>query len=148
MPKISSILKAVVEKDREFLLDAPEVVIFSACHGIIQRVLTLEWVFKAGRIDEAEFSHRINNLLWQLTRMAEATQRFDIVLPVTEFGRFSPSFWRWFNWWNDYRKSLTPTKINHLERLAQERATALNHHRPMGDWLRYRQTPAIKLEIS
>ena len=147
MPKISSILKAVVEKDREFLLDAPEVVIFSACHGIIQRVLTLEWVFKAGRIDEAEFSHRINTLVWQLTRTAEATQRFDIVMPVTAFGRFSPSFWRWFNWWDDYRRSLTPTEIAQLERLAQARAPAINDHRPKGDWQTCRQTPPFRLEI-
>jgi len=147
MPKCSSILKAVVETEREFLLHAPEVLLFSACLGIIQKVLTLERTFIAGKINRAAFIRRINILFSQLTRTAEATERFDIVMPVTDFGRFSPAFWRWFNWWDDYRKSLTPMEIDQLERLVRKRAKIVNDHRPAGDWQTYRQTPPFRLEI-
>ena len=147
MPKVSSILNATVKREREFLLHAPEVVLFSACLGIIQKVLILERIFKAGKIDGDAFIHRINILLSQLMRTAEATHRFDIVMPVMDFGRFAPAFWRWFNWWDDYRKSLTPREIDRLERLARKRARIVNDHRPAGDWQTYSQTPPFRLEI-
>ena len=147
MPKVSSIIKAVFEKEREFLLQTPEVVLFSACLAITQKVLTLERAFAAGKINRAAFIRRINILLSQLTRTAEATQRFDIVMPVMDFGRFSPTFWRWFNWWDDYRRSLTPTEIIQLERLVQARAPTISDYRPEGDWQTCRQTPPFRLEI-
>ena len=147
MPKVSSILNAVVETEREFLLHAPEVLLFSACLGIIQKVLTLERTFIARKINRAAFIRRINILFSQLMRTAEATERFDIVMPVADFGQFSPAFWRWFNWWDDYRKSLTPTEIDRLERLAQTCSPTINDHRPEGDWQTYRQTPPFRLEI-
>ena len=147
MPKVSSILKAAVETEREFLLHAPEVLLFSACLGVIQEVLTLERKFMARKINRAGFIRRINILFSQLMRTAEATERFDIVMPVTHFGQFSPAFWRWFNWWDDYRKSLTPTEIDRLERLAQARAPSINDYRPEGDWQTYSATPPFRLEI-
>jgi len=147
MPKVSSILKAVVETEREFLLHAPEVLLFAACLGIIQNVVTLKRKFIARKINRASFIRRINILFSQLMRTAEATERFDIVMPVTDFGRFSPAFWRWFNWWDDYRKSLTPKELDQLERLAQRRARTINDYRPEGDWQTYCQTPPFRFEI-
>jgi len=114
---------------------------------MVQELWTLERLFEAGKIDRATFVDRTNGLLSQLSRTVEATHRFDLVMPVMDSGRFSPSFWRWFNWWSDYRSTLTPAQIEQIQRLGRERWSAANNHRPGGDWLNYRQTPAFEPEI-
>ncbi|HWV98622.1 MAG TPA: hypothetical protein VNZ64_02905 [Candidatus Acidoferrum sp.] len=147
MPKTASKSKAVAGRGREFLLHAPEICIFSACLELVQELRTLDRTFKAGKTDRAAFVDRVKALLSQLSRTAEATDRFDIVMPVASCGRFSPSFWRWFNWWNDYHIALPPAQIAQIERLGREHWFAIKNHRPEGDWLTYRQTPVFELEM-
>jgi hypothetical protein len=86
-------------------------------------------------------------ILGQLNAAADATERFDIVLPVMDYGRFSPFFWRWFNWWDDYFKELTSRQSCQIERLAREAKQSAEHYRPREDWVRYRHTPAFNLVI-
>jgi hypothetical protein len=147
MPKTASKSNTVARRDREFLLDAPEIFIFSAFLGMVQELRILDRTFEAGTTDRAALVDRVNALLWRMSRTAEATHRFDLVMPVMDCGRFSPSFWRWFNWWHDYRNTLNAAQIEHIERLGRERKSAVNKHRPGGDWLNYRQTPAFEFEM-
>jgi hypothetical protein len=86
-------------------------------------------------------------LLTRLRRTAEATQRFDIVLPVVDASNFSPYFWQWFNWWFDYSTNLTPAQFRKIEKLAQNRRKTVTRHRPKGDWIGYRRTPALVLQV-
>jgi len=87
-------------------------------------------------------------VLSQLASTAEATERFDIVLPVMDYGQFSPYFWRWYNWWDDYLKGLQSREINLIDRMARNRKPGVEGYRPEGDWNRYRHTPAFRLEFS
>jgi hypothetical protein len=138
----------VARRGREFLLQAPEICIFLACLELVQELRTLCGTFEAGKTDRAAFVDRLNALLSRLSHAAEATGRFDIVMPVTGYGRFSPPFWRWFNWWNDYCNTLTPAQIEHVERFGRNPRFRVNDHRPEGDWLTCRQTPTFELEMT
>src|SRR6266403_1925373 len=102
MPKIAVKTKIQVERDSGFLCDAPEVSIFLACLGMVDELRHLERAFRASAMSEQIFFEKFNEILGQLTRAAEATERFDLLRPVIDYGRFSPFFWRWFNWWDDY----------------------------------------------
>src|SRR5215469_3923317 len=102
MPKIAAKAKLQVEKDNEFLRDAPEVSIFLACLGMIDELRHLEQAFRASSISDQHFFEEFNEILGQLTHAVEATERFDVLWPVMDYGRYSPFFWRWFNWWDDY----------------------------------------------
>jgi hypothetical protein len=148
MPKTAVKSKLRIEKDNEFLRDAPEVSIFLACLGMIDELRYLERTFRAREMSDQVFFEQFNEILGQLTQVAEATERFDVLWPVMDYGRFSPFFWRWFNWWDDYLQGLTTRQIGHLERLARGRKPTVNRHRPREDWLRHRQTPAFTLVVS
>src|SRR5580765_6643548 len=98
---------SVMQKfDTEFLFNAPEIYIFAACRHIVEQVLAIQGQANAGEISATRYREWVSPLLLQLRGLAEATERFDIVFPVTSDGVFSPYFWRWFNWWYDYRQSL------------------------------------------
>ncbi|HVV70682.1 MAG TPA: hypothetical protein VHI52_04145, partial [Verrucomicrobiae bacterium] len=64
------------------------------------------------------------------------------------YGCFSPFFWRWFNWWDDYMKALSSSEIGQIDRLARGRKPAVEDYRPDGSWLRYRHTPSFRLVFS
>ncbi len=127
--------------------DAPEFVVFSACLVIIEVLRALAQKLARGEVGQAAFSHQAQLLLARLRRTAEVTQRFDIVLPVADSSNFSPYFWQWFNWWFDYSIALTPGQVEKLERLAQKRRKTVAKHRPKGDWLTYRRTPAVVVQM-
>jgi hypothetical protein len=148
MPKIAVKTKVQVEQDNDFLTVAPEVSIFLACLGMVDELRHLERVFRASAMSDQTFFEQFNEILGQLTHVAEATARFDVLLPVMDYGKFSPFFWRWFNWWDDFLQTLTPRQIGQLERLARGRKPTINRRRPREDWLRYRQTPAFTLVVS
>lgn len=147
MQKAITKAKSQVEQDQEFLLEAPEICIFLVCLGIITELGLLERTFKTGGLRRVEFLDRLNAELARLTKIVEAMERFDIVLPVMDYGRFSPFFWRWFNWWHDYIKGLTPTQLGHVHRWARNRLPAVSQYRPPGHWLRYRHAPAFSLVL-
>jgi hypothetical protein len=148
MPKTAVKSKLRIERDNEFLRDAPEVSIFLACLGMIDELRYLERTFRAREMSDQTFFEQFNEILGQLTQVAEATDRFDVLWPVMDYGKYSPFFWRWFNWWDDYLQGLTPRQIGHLERLARHRKSTVSRHRPREDWLRYRQTPAFTIVVS
>lgn len=145
MAKSVAQCKIRVEKEREFLSSAPELAIALACIGLVDNLRCLESELKERKIASEGFRKGFNVVLAQLTRTAEAAQRFDIVLPVMDYGQFSPFFWSWFNWWKDYLEGLTPRQAGHLVWLAREKRPSLKNHRPKGDWLSYRRTPAFAL---
>jgi len=149
MTQFTAKIKGMVVENRDFRFHAPEILIFAACLGRVQALLSLVQSFETGEMDRAFFVARVNSVLRQLIRTAEATQRFDIVAPVIEFGQFSTPFWRWFNWWNAYRKTLKPEQIDDIERLARQNLSRIKDYRPEGDWIAYSdETPAFLLEIS
>jgi len=129
-------------KDQEFADNACEVSVFMACFGLVNELKTTYAVLHQGKMSQEVFSHRFNSVLHQLCFTAESTTRFDIMLPVLRYGQFSSFFWRWFNWWDDYLKSLSPVRIMAL-RLAASGGVAdiLAKYRPPGDWIAYNSTP-------
>jgi len=145
MPKTAVKSKLRVERDNEFLREAPEVSIFLACYGMVEELRNLERAFRSSDLNDKGFFEEFNQVLTQLSQIAEATERFDVLLPVMDYGQFSPFFWRWFNWWDDYFRGLSPAQIAHIERLARERTRNVNDYRPEEHWLTYRHTPAFTL---
>src|SRR6185369_10095869 len=116
MPKTKAKTKVWAQQEKGFLLEAPEVSIFLACLSVVNELRRLAEGYESGEVTRIAFSRRSSVLVGELSDLVGATERFDIVWPVLEFGRFSPFFWRWFNWWNDYLQELTPRQISLLER--------------------------------
>jgi hypothetical protein len=136
-----------VEKDKTFFLSAPEISVFVACCVMVNELRGMERALKNGDISPGTFEEKTTTLLKRLNEAVEATDRFDIVLPVLEPGQFSPFFWRWFNWWDDYLKALTPSQIAETERRTRERGSLIDDLRPKDHWVKYRNTPAIALQF-
>jgi hypothetical protein len=135
------------EKDAAFFLSAPEISVFVACCVMINELRGLERSAHAGDIRDTVYQEKSRKVIERLSEAVEATQRFDIVQPVMQSGRFSSFFWRWFNWWDDYLKALTPSQVAETERRARERGTLIEDLRPKGHWINYRKTPAIALQV-
>jgi hypothetical protein len=131
-----------VEKDSGFFHSAPEISVFVACCVMINELRGLEKGLLTGDITSAIFEVKTDALLDRLGDAAEATQRFDVILPVIAPGQFSPFFWCWFNWWDDYLKSLTPSQVADTERRARDGGSLIEDLRPKGHWIRYRRTAA------
>ena len=134
------------ENETAFFLSAPEISVFVSCCVLINELHGLERSLQAGDISPACSQAKASSLLTRLRAAVEATQRFDVVCPIIESDHFSPFFWRWFNWWDDYLKGLTPSQVAEAERRARERGTLMEDLRPQGHWLAYRNDPAIALE--
>ncbi len=113
-----------------------EASVFLACLGAVNQLRSLAAAFGEGEITRKAFSKQATPIVADLCLLAEKTEAFDVVAPVVEFGRCSPCFWRWFNWWSDHAATLTTRQIKRMD-----------SHRPPGDWLRHRNTPAFALVI-
>ena len=148
MPKIAVKTKTRSEQDNEFLTAAPEVSIFLACLGMIDELRLLERSFKASAMSDQTFFEQFNEILSQLTRAAEATERFDVLWPVMDYGKFSPFFWRWFNWWDDYFQRTGTLSPGQTAKLNKEVDLGTTSHRPQGDWIGYRETPALRIFLN
>lgn len=132
-----------IEKDKAFFAGAPEISIFVACCVLVNELRGLERSLHEGDIPRKSFDEKSKAVLDRLCEAVDATQRFDLVMPVIEPGRFSPFFWSWFNWWDDYLKALTPSEVAEAERRARERGSLIDDLRPKDHWVSYRNTPAI-----
>lgn len=145
MPKTTTKSGVGLRQDKEVLANAPEVSLFIHCLVMVNQLRALERGFKNGEIERSAFLDKSNAVLGQFSDAVTATERFDIVLPVVDYGEFSSFFWRWFNWWDDYFKGLNALQIVEIERMARERAREVAAYRPEGHWIRYRHTPAFTL---
>jgi len=145
MPKTTIKSKDLVEHDRNALVTAPEVSVFIHCLVMVNQLRALERAFKNCEITRAAFLDKSNAVLGQFNEVVAATERFDIVLPVIDYGQFSPFFWRWFNWWDDFFKGLTAVQIVEIERIARERLPCISDYRPESHWIGHRHTPAFTL---
>ncbi len=134
-----------VERDSRRLSD--EFIVFSACLVIIGSLRALADKFADGEITGLTFINQAQALLSRLRRTAEATQRFDLVLPVIDSDTFSPFFWQWFNWWLDYSVALTPAQFQRIAKPARRPRKSGLKRRPEGDWLGYRRTPALLVQM-
>lgn len=148
MPKTKIKSKSKLELGTRFLAAAPEVSIFLACAAAVNKLRALATAYDSGELTRIAFSRRSTGIVADLSELASATERFDIVCPLTEFGRFSPFFWRWYNWWHDFVADFTPRQINQLVLVTQESRPCRTATRPNADWLCYRQTPAFALIIN
>lgn len=148
MPKTTIKQKVQVRRVTDFLRDAPEVSIFLATVGLMNQLRALEQAFSKGELRDRVFFNKFNAVLAQLTSIVEATERFDIVTPVIDYGHYSPFFWRWYNWWDDYIKGLSAKELGLVDRLARVGKPSVEDHRPDGDWVTYRHTPSFKLVFS
>lgn len=146
-PKTKIKSKAKPELEKEFLLEAPEVSIFLACVAAVNQLRALAAKYESGELSRVAFSRRSTVIVADLSELACATERFDILCPVFEFGSFSPFFWRWYNWWHDFLKDYSPRQVNQLVQEAEGGKWACGTH-PKSDWLRYRQTPAFALIVT
>jgi len=139
--------EAAIEKDKAFFAGAPEISIFVACCVLVNELRGLERSIEVGDITRNSFDEKSKGLLERLCEAVDATYRFDVVLPVIGPGRFSPFFWSWFNWWDDYLKALTPSEVAEAERRARERGSLIDDLRPKDHWVNYRNIPSISLEL-
>jgi hypothetical protein len=139
MPKAKHQSKVQAENGDELLLDAPEVYVFMTCYGLVNELRCLQRSFENGEINESILLEKSKTVLAALRTAVAATERFDIVTPVTGDGQFSAFFWRWFSWWEEYFQRLTVTQIGELERMARERLAIVDNHRPTGHWMDYRE---------
>src|SRR5215467_5081590 len=135
--------KIVLERPKEFLSRAPEIAIFGVCCVMVDELRELQRALNRGDLSMDVFLRDSNAVLGQFVHTAAATERFEVLAPVSDYGQFSPFFWRWFNWWDDYFRGLTPSQINEIEELARERMPEANEFRPADHWLQYRDTPAF-----
>lgn len=135
-----------IEKDKAFFAGAPEISIFVACCVLVNELRGLERGLREGDLTQPAFDEKSKGVLARLCEAVASTQRFDIVMPLIEPGHFSPFFWSWFNWWDDYLKALTPSEVAEAERRARERGSLIDDLRPKNHWVSYRKTPAICLE--
>jgi hypothetical protein len=138
MSQATSASNVMQEFDTEFLLHAPELYIFSACRHIVELLLAEQAAVDSDEMNPSRFEERVRPLLTQLWNLAQATQRFDILVPLTPEAAFSSFFWRWFNWWNDYRQGLSAEDLDRVHRLQDVCDPGALEYRPPGDWLRYR----------
>jgi hypothetical protein len=148
MPKSTAKSRKVVGRDKFFLLNAPEASFFIAVSVMINQLRGLGSAFQTGKIAKGAFMLKFNTVLAGLTETVATTERFDIVMPVMDYGQFSSCFWRWFNWWDDYFKELTPMQVEQIERLGRERDSTLRDYRPRDHWLSCRHTPAFILVLT
>ena len=145
MPKTTAKSKLVPALDREVLREGPEICVFLACRNMVNELRALAVEFKGGSASRGTFLSRCNAILARLSASAEATQRFDIVMPVMGVGQFSPFFWSWFNWWDEHVGEMSPREFGKIERLAKNLQAALVDLRPEGDWLRFKRKPQFTL---
>jgi hypothetical protein len=141
-PKLNT-TQCEVERDQVFYLGAPEISVFVACCVMVNELRGLQRSLQTGDITQTAFQDKTKPILDRLNEAADATQRFDVIFPVMTREQFSPFFWRWFNWWDDYLKALTPSQVAETERRAREGGSLIDDLRPKGNWVKYRNTPAI-----
>jgi hypothetical protein len=142
MPKAKLESDLMEEFDTEFLRHAPEIYIFSACRHLVELIEALGPA-AAGEAKSPRDTERLERLLAQLEALANSVERFDIIVPFTPESGFSPFFWRWFNWWWDYRQRLTQEELDEVHQLQDSHDPAVIKFRPRGDWVTYRNTPAL-----
>lgn len=145
----------------ELLVSAPEICIWMTAFGCLRTLQETMEGRKAGTLTDKQFFRQFNEMLVELGETADATHRFGVLLPAlleSHYKKrakqledrlvkvdFSPSFWRWYNWWDDYIRSLTAAQTRHLYHLAMERVPTVEEHRPIGDWMSHRAEPILIL---
>jgi hypothetical protein len=147
MPKAKHELNVLAQQGSDFLLNTPEIYVFMICSVLVDQMRGLECAFENGEIIESNWLEKAQVVLAILTKAVAATEQFNIVMPVTSCGGFSTSFWRWFNWWEDYFKGLAHTQIAQIERLARERSPGLETYKPTSHWVNCRPNPGFALRV-
>lgn len=137
--------KLLIQQAKEFLRHAPEIAIFGVCCVMVDELRDLQRALNRGDLTMDTFVDKSNAVLAQFVHTARATQRFGVLMPVLDYGQFSSFFWRWFNWWDDYFRALTPAQVSEIEALAREGMAAANNFRPADHWVHYRETPAFTI---
>jgi len=113
---------------------------------MVDELRDLQRALNRGELSMDSFIDKSNLVLTQFVQTAGATQRFGVVMPVIEYGQFSSFFWRWYNWWDDYFRGLTPAQVNEIETLAREGVATANSFRPADHWIHYREMPAFTIQ--
>lgn len=70
-----------------------------AAHAIGQ-VALLRAMAAIGDPGDAAQVRKCSRAMDRLCVLAQASERFGVVMPVVAFGEFARSFWRWLNWWS------------------------------------------------
>lgn len=148
-------------KGQNPILNSPEISVWMTAFGGLREIADLYAAHEAGKLSTEKYYQTVNAMLVELAETADLTHQFGILLPAAiepNYKRrlrvlfdafikveFSPSFWRWFNWWDDYMKSLPQADRNNLYKLVTYRLPEVETFRPLGDWIGYRNEPAIVL---
>ena len=142
-------------------LESSEICVWMTAFGCLSSMNEFQTARSARVLTDKQYFKKSNACLISLAETADATHRFGVLLPATvepHFRKvarerddaflkidFSPSFWRWYNWWNDYINTLSIAERKHVYYLAMERLPGLDAYRPTGDWLTYRSNPVLVL---
>lgn len=164
MPEGETKDKEQAERDREILLNAPELSIWMVAFGCLSYLIEIRIAYANDHIDSKTFYPRFNEGFAEFIDTADATSRFGVVMPVVaeaNFRRrmkkepnfiidakFSSFFWKWYNWWDDYLGTLTKEQRERLRQLGMDRLPEIEHYRPPGDWINYRSDPPPVLTFS
>jgi hypothetical protein len=148
-------------KGQDVLLNAPEISVWMTAFGCLRQMGDIQQAYENKKISRKEYYASCNQMLVELAETADATHRFGVLLPSAiepyykrriknlddAFLRvqFSPSFWRWFNWWDDYMKAKTDSERATLYHLVTARLAEVDSFRPAGDWLSYRSDAVLSL---
>lgn len=140
-------------------ITTPEIRVWMTIFGCLDNLRDLTARRKAGKITNESFYKESNETLVGLAEVADITHRFGVLLPSTlepnyrrriqqlkdNFIRveFSPSFWRWYNWWDDYIRTLSPDQIKHIRRITTEECLGAEDYRPTGEWYGYRSDASL-----
>jgi hypothetical protein len=143
------------------LLACPEISVWMSAMGCLRTIGEYQVAWQSNTLSDRAYFRSVNSSLLELAASAEATHRFDVVLPVTVqntwWGRKArereflevqiyPPFWRWYNWWGDYLLSMIQSDRDFLYKLVLEQRPEVENYRPPGDWLKHRAEPALILK--
>lgn len=94
---------------------------------------------------EPEAAAKSETLLIELEAMMESTWRFDLVMPIWRSLPTS-TFQRWFIWWSDFWRDLTPDQIATIREAFMTRQPVPECLWPAGHWLKTELRTCILLE--
>lgn len=143
------------------LLSTPEISVWMTAFGCLREISDISAAYQAKKLTPEKYYRSVNHMLVELAETADDTHRFGVLLPSSiepnykkrvsalKDGfvqvEFSLSFWRWFNWWDDYMKSMPPVARNELYKLVTYRLPEVENYRPDGDWISHRKEPGLVL---
>ncbi len=118
----------------------PEILVYYAIDQLGGFIFHMNHDMSHGRIPEASWPAIDADILIarnESKQIVQSLTRFGLEKPTDEEGHPTPEYWKWFQWWNDYSKSMTKDQFAAMEKATDEYVAAaanLAKCRPEGTW--------------